>query len=297
MKLIELNEYMDNLNIYRDAEFDVLGLVVSKTKDKLMTFIEDKKYINEITNNITAVICKENFIKYIPKDIGIIISPNPKITFFNMHNVLSEKLNHYSRKKFHTIIGQNCSISNTAVISNENVIIGDNVIIEEFVVIRENTIINNNSIIRAGSVIGGNGFEYKKYKDTIIPVKHVGGVVIGEFVEIKYNTCIDKAIYPWDNTIIGDYTKIDNLIHIAHAVKIGKRCFLPANTTICGRVEIGDDTWIGVGCSISNGILIGNNARANIGSVVTKDIKDGESVTGNFAIEHKKFIEFIKNIK
>ena len=105
---------------------------------------------------------------------------------------------------------------------------------------------------------------------------------------------VDKAIYPWDNTIIGDYSKTDNNVHIAHADKIGKRVFIAACTCIAGRVETGDDVWIGPGVTVINGISIGDKAKISIGSVVTKSVKNGEQVTGNFAIPHAKFIENLK---
>ena len=74
-------------------------------------------------------------------------------------------------------------------------------------------------------------------------------------------------------------------------VKIDERTMIVANSGIGGRTNIGYDTWIGLGATLRNGIDIGNNSRANIGAVVTKDISDNESVTGNFAIEHKIFID------
>ena len=195
---------------------------------------------------------------------------------------------------FKTRIGTNCNISSQAVIADKNVIIGNNVTIEEFAVIRENTVINDNSIIRAGCKIAGEGFEFKNTSEEVFHVSHIGGVIIGESVEIQYNTCIDKAIYPWDNTVIGDHVKIDNLVHIGHAVKVDSRTMIVANSGIGGRVSIGEDVWIGFGATIRNGIHIGDRARTNMGSVVTRNVGTEEAVTGNFAIPHKDFIANLK---
>ena len=128
-------------------------------------------------------------------------------------------------------------------------------------------------------------------------VKHLGGVIINNNVEIQYNTCIDKAVYPWDNTIIGDYCKIDNLVYIGHGVKVNSGCMIAANTTIGGRTNIEKNSWIGLNSTISNGLVIGERAKINIGSVVTKNIEKDNSVSGNFAIDHSKFIKFIKSIR
>ena len=87
---------------------------------------------------------------------------------------------------------------------------------------------------------------------------------------------------------------MDNLIHIGHAVKIGNNVMMPALSVIGGRVEIKDNAWVGIGSVVRNGLIIGENARINMGAVVTKDVNDNEAVTGNFAIEHTKFIKRLK---
>ena len=293
MRLSEF-ENVKKENIINEKEFEVLGIVASKTDKKICTFIDDEKFIKELNDNVTMVITtKELCNKISNKQRGIYISNNPRIEFFLLHNELCNNTN-YIRKKFKTKIGKNCIISENAYIAKENVIIGNNVIIEEFVSIKNDVIIGDNTIIRTGTVIGSSGFEFKKINQTIIPVKHVGGVVIGKNVEIKCNTTIDKAIYPWDNTEIGDYTKIDNLNHIGHACKIGSCVMMPAGSVIGGRTVVKDNAWIGIGSIIRNGITIGENARSNMGAVVTKNVGDNENVTGNFAISHDKFINNIK---
>lgn len=279
------------------SEFESLGLAGYSSGNNVCTFIEDEKYIEGLTSNVCTILTTEKIATQLNrnKNLSIYIVQNPRIVFFSVHNYLAEK-NTYARASYETIIGENCQISESAVVAKKNVDIGKNVIIEEFAVIRENTIIKSGSIIRAGSIIGGEGFEFKRSNGEVFRVRHVGGVVIEKNVEIQYNSCVDKAIYPWDNTIIGDFTKIDNLVHVGHAVKIGKRGMIVANCGIGGRVSIGDDVWIGFGATIRNGIKIGNNARANMGAVVTKDIGDGESFTGNFAMPHEEFIRKLTRV-
>ncbi len=70
-----------------------------------------------------------------------------------------------------------------------------------------------------------------------------------------------------------------------------------AGSAIGGRTIVGDDVWIGINSTISNGLTIGDNCRISLGSVVTQSVAAGKTVTGNFAIDHKKFIEFIKSIR
>ena len=224
---------------------------------------------------------------------GVCVVENPRILFFEIHNFLAENFE-YRRKEFDTTIGTGSVISPLSAISTKNVCIGKNVVIEEFAVIRENTTIGDGSIIRSGVKIGGQGFEFKRKDGKIMHVKHLGGVVIGSDVEIQYNACIDCAVYPWDDTVIGNYTKIDNLVHIGHAVKIEDNVMIVAQSGVGGRTVINNNTWLGFSSTVSNGLEIGKNSRVNIGSVVTKNVMDNESVTGNFAIRHDKFIENLK---
>ena len=296
MLLSEIINLIEGLSLLRDEEFTSLGLAIADCDEKILTFIESKKYINSLSNKVTAVITTEELGEKLKDRYGVIISNNPRSDYFKLHNVLSNKEG-YKRKEFNTTIGKGCKISKLSSISDKNVVIGNNVTIEEFVVIRENTVIGDNSIIRSGVILGGEGFEYKRTDGIIMNVNHCGGVIIGNNVEVQYNSCIDKALYTWDNTVIGDYSKLDNLVHIEHGVKIGNRCLIASRSTFGGRTVLGDDSWIGLGATISNGLILGNKVSVSLGAVVTKNLVDGDKVSGNFAIDHEKFIEFIKSIR
>ena len=298
MKLSQILSEMNNSPSYfidNDVDFKTLGLVDACLSAPFCTFLDSEKYISSISENAVMVITiKEVAEKITDKNTCIVENPRP--LFFNIHNFLSDYIK-YSRKRFKTRIGKNCRINKLAHIDENNVIIGNNVTIEEFVVIRENTTIGDNTVIRAGSIIGGEGFEFKWDNNSIFSVKHLGGVIIGKNVNIQYNTCVDKAVYPWDNTVVGDYCKLDNLIHVAHAAKIRENVMIVALSGIGGRTEIKENTWIGFSSTLTNGIIVGKDSRVNIGAVVTKPVKDKESVSGNFAIDHTKFIQHIKSIR
>lgn len=296
MKLSYLKDKIPNIKIYRDNEFNYIDYSNSKLKSKVLTFVESEGYIENLSNSITCIICNNENLQLIPEKYGIILSNNPRLTFYLIHNFLSLNVDEYMRDVFKTVLGKNCKISCKAIIKETNVIIGNDVIIEDNVIIKNNVTIGDNCIIRSGSIIGGEGFQFNKGKRRFF-VEHCGGVIIGDDVEIQYNTCIDRAVFPWDNTKIGNKTKLDNLIHIGHAAKIGCNTLIAANSCIGGRTIIGNNCWIGISATVSNGLTIGNNCRVNLGAVVTKDINDNQSMTGNFAIEHSKFINFIKKIR
>lgn len=295
-----LSNILKNMNfeycthVINEQPFKYLALTESKISEDCCVFLDNEKFINTISDNVKMVLTTSEISNLLSsKKYGYCITDSPRELFFILHNYLSESET-YKRNTFKTMIGDECSISKQASIAENNVKIGNNVTIEEFVVIRENTIIGDNTIIRAGSVIGGQGFEFKRTDKNILSVQHLGGVKIGNNAEIQYNTCVDKAVYPWDDTEIGDYTKIDNLVHIGHAVKIKSNVMIVANVGIGGRTCIGDNTWIGFASTVINGIDVGENARVNIGAVVTRSVPNGSSVTGNFAIEHSKFIRNLK---
>lgn len=296
MLLSEVVNLCEGLSLLKDGEFTSLGLAIAECDERILTFIESEKYIDSLSDKISALITTEELGEKLKDKYSVIVSKNPRTDYFKLHNMLSSRDN-YKRKEFNTTIGEGCKISKLSSISDKNVVIGNNVIIEEFVVIRENTVIGDNSIIRSGVILGGEGFEYKRNDGIIMNVNHCGGVIIGNNVEVQYNSCIDKALYTWDNTVIGDYSKLDNLVHIEHGVKIGERCLIASRSTFGGRTKLGNDSWVGLGAIISNGLKLGNKVSISLGSVVTKNLSDGEKVSGNFAINHDKFIDFIKSIR
>ena len=133
--------------------------------------------------------------------------------------------------------------------------------------------------IGPNSAIGQPGFGYERLEDgTWFAKAHDFGVVIGPDVEIGANACIDRG--SWRSTYIGEGTKIDNLVHVAHNAHIGKNCIIVAGALIGGSVTIGDGAWIGLGAKINQRLHIGEGALVGSGAVVTKDVAAGTVVAG-----------------
>ena len=140
--------------------------------------------------------------------------------------------------------------------------------------------IGKDSIICPTAKLGNDGFGFEPDEDgELIYFPHFMGVVIGDNVRIGSYTCIDRGNLK--DTEIQDGVKIDNLVHIAHNVRIGKNTIVVAGSVICGSVEIGNNCFIGANCTIKEHIKIGNNVTIGMGSVVTKDIPDGSLAYGN----------------
>ncbi len=147
--------------------------------------------------------------------------------------------------------------------------------------IRNDTVFMGRHQIGRCCIIGGDGFGYERDDDgTLIHIPHRGKVVIGEDVVIHNNVCIDRATDKDGITYIGAGTKIDNLVHIAHNVKIGRNCLVVAGSVIGGSVEIGDNCFIGINASIKNKVRIGNGVTVGMGAVITLDVPDGCTVVG-----------------
>jgi UDP-3-O-[3-hydroxymyristoyl] glucosamine N-acyltransferase len=139
--------------------------------------------------------------------------------------------------------------------------------------------LGKNVIIHPGAVIGADGFGYElNEKGERERFPHIGGVVIGDNVEIGSNTCIDRGTL--GDTIIGEGTKIDNLVHIAHNVVIGKHCSIIAQAMIGGGTKIGDHVRVAPCACIRDGLTIGDGALIGMGSVVTKNVDEGATVYG-----------------
>lgn len=280
--------------VLKNAEFDWMGLTAENyIGKKVLTYLNEYSYLKEIEKNesIVAIITTKEIAGRLEKsNYGILVVENPKKSFFEIHNLLAENNFYYTIEE--NKISKEAIISPNAYIGENNIVIEENVLIEAGVTIYPNTIIKKGSIVRSGSTIGGNGFHFGRFEDEVIQLHSIGKTILNENVEIKNNSCIDKGVF--SDTILEKNVKVDNLIHIGHDVKIGENTFLAACSIVGGRTKIGKNNFIGINSTLRNGLEIGNNVRINMGAVVTKNVYDNESVTGNFAISHDKYLKIFK---
>jgi UDP-3-O-[3-hydroxymyristoyl] glucosamine N-acyltransferase len=185
-------------------------------------------------------------------------------------------------------IGSNCYIGNYAVVGKDCEI-GNNTVIYDRAVIAQKCKIGNNCLIEPGVTIGADGFAYERDPETLELERfpHIGGVIIGNNVEICANSSIARGSL--SDTIIGDGTKLDALVHVAHNVVIGRNCELTAGTIIGGSTIIGDTCWTGLNSTLKNKIKIGNKVIVGAGALVIHDVSDEDIVAGVPAktIKHK----------
>ncbi len=140
--------------------------------------------------------------------------------------------------------------------------------------------IGKNCIIKAEAIIGGAGFSYQKNEKGIHErVAQIGGVTIGDNVEIGSWTAIDRGVLT--DTIIESNVIIDNLVHIAHNCVIGEGTIIAAGAVFGGGAIVGKNCFIGLNASIKQRIRIGDNAVIGMGAVVINDVPSEATVVGN----------------
>ena len=169
--------------------------------------------------------------------------------------------------------------------------IGDDCVLHPRVTIYERVQIGRRCLIHSGAVIGADGFGFEMAGGTYQKVPQVGTVSIGSGVEIGANTCIDRATL--GVTVIGDGTKLDNMVHIAHNCRIGKHVVIAAQTGLAGGVVVGDYAVIGGQVGIGDKARIESEAiiGSGAGILTSKIVRAGEPVWGTPARPLRQYLE------
>jgi len=167
----------------------------------------------------------------------------------------------------YAIIGAGCSI-------------GERVEIRAHVVLGRDVVIGEGSLIKSNAVIGEEGFGFDRDPDgNNIRLPHLGSVVLGKHTEVGcFTTVCSGTISP---TRVGNYTKIDDHVHIAHNVQLGSNVTITGCAEISGSVVVGDGAWFGPNSSVLEGLTIGTNSVIGIGAVVRRSVPDEEVYFGN----------------
>ena len=166
--------------------------------------------------------------------------------------------------------------------------IGDDCIVHAHVSIRERVVIGHRVILHDGVVIGSDGFGFARQADgSHLKIPQHAAVVIEDDVEIGANAAIDRP--PVGETRIKAGTKIDNLVHVAHGVSIGRRALVAAQAGIAGSTVVGDDVMLAGQCGVTDHVRIGAGVRVGAKSAVLQSVGDGEFVTGHPAIDHREW--------
>jgi UDP-3-O-[3-hydroxymyristoyl] glucosamine N-acyltransferase len=188
-------------------------------------------------------------------------------------------------------IGDGVTIGDGAVIFplvfiGDNVTIGPGTVIFPNVTIYSDTEIGARVRIHAGTVIGADGFGYVTVDGQHEKIPHMGRVVIEDDVEIGACSCIDRA--KTAETRIGQGTKIDNLVQVAHNVHLGKHCLVAGQTGLAGSSTLGDYVVLGGQVGINSHAHLGSGTRVAAQAGVMSDLPENATVSGYPAQEHNQ---------
>ena len=257
---------------------------IFNSKDNAIAYINNIKSISCIDKTkVSCVIANSMIASQIR--IPVVVHENPQLLFIKIIQESYDPINScmfFNTTNSCNVIDKSATIGINAVIG-KNVTIGKSSIIYPNVTIYDDSIIGDNVVIQSGSVIGSDGFGLIKDSDLWIKVPHIGNVVIGNNVEIGANTTIDKGTI--DSTIISDNVKIDNLVHVAHNVKIGKNTAIAACVGIAGSTNIGENCTVGGGSGLNGHINIADNVHIHGMTMVTKSIKESGMYASGTTVE------------
>lgn len=277
-----------------------------------ITFIGSKKYAHLWENSqASAVIVTEGIAITCSDDKAIIKVKNADLAMSEVLDLYAPALPQFDTAIHPTAvvdatatIGEGCNIGANCFIG-KNVRIGKNVNIYPNVVVFDDTTIGDGTTIWSGTVIrertqigvhciihnnvslGADGFGFRPSPDGrgLVKITHIGNVVIGNYVEIGANTCIDRAKF--SSTIVGDGCKIDNLVQIGHNSKMGRSCIMAGSSGLAGSVTLGDGVVVGGGACISDHVTLGNGVQVGGQSGVINNFEAGKKVLGYPAVESR----------
>ncbi|MGL5088679.1 MAG: UDP-3-O-(3-hydroxymyristoyl)glucosamine N-acyltransferase [Cetobacterium sp.] len=294
-KLISLLE----CEVKGDTKVKITGLSpFFQAQEGDVTFASDEKFLKKMNETKASVVIVPKGTE-LPNNgkTYLLVNSNPRVLmpkllkFFKRERKKIEKLREES-----SLIGEGSSIGMNSYIGHDVVIgknvtiypnvticqgvkIGDNTIIYPNVTIREFSKIGKECVIQPGAVIGSDGFGFVKVNGNNTKIEQIGSVIIEDFVEIGANTTIDRGTI--GDTIIKKYTKIDNLVQIAHNDIIGENCLIISQVGIAGSTEIGNNTTLGGQVGVAGHLKIGSNVMVGAKSGIIGNIDDNQVLAGH----------------
>ena len=294
----------------KDLQIADMATMGTAGEGQICFFYDKKKKDAAASIKATACVTTPEFKDIIPDGVAVLVSANPKLAFVKLNEAF------YSEPKPEPEIRPSAVISKTALIG-ENCYIGDNVVLEDNVKIGDNVILEANVVISRGCEIGSHcrigagahishclmgercyiyggarigwdGFGFLFVQGVHKKIPQVGRVIIGNDVEIGANTCIDRGAM--DDTVIGDGCRIDNLVQVAHNVKLGRGCILVSQTGIAGSCTLGDYVVCGGQTGFADHLNIGSGAQIAAQSGLMRDVEPGAVVMGSPAVPIKDFM-------
>ena len=281
------------------SDFIVEGLAsLDGAQEKQIAFVNSDKYLAQAhASKAGALIVTASLKAQLTDRDNFIVVANPYLAFAILTHVFEKKHDHYGIENtaqihpsaviatnayigHYVVIGENCRVGSASVIQShvkidDQVEIGANCFVDSHVTLTGQTKIGDRVRIHANTVIGGEGFGFAPYQGKWHRIAQLGSVVIGHDVRIGSNCSIDRGAL--DDTILEDGVIIDNLVQIAHNVKIGANTALAAKCGIAGSTTIGKNCIFAGGVGVVGHINIADNVTITGMSMVTKSISEAGS--------------------
>ncbi len=315
MMKLSLQQMMTDLGLSQKIETDrqITGLnTLQEASPTEVSFLENKKYLKYLGNTrACAVFVSPDNASAVPDTCIAILCEEPYVqlakasAFFAppmFENSGSEPdIGEGSQIQTGVYMGKNVRIGKQCMIMSgchigDNVSIGDQVRLYPNVVIYRDCKIGSHSIIHAGTVIGSDGFGFAMAKSgEYVKIYQNGNVIIGEHVEIGSNTTVDRAAF--GSTIIDDYSRIDNLVQIAHNCIVGKYSVMASQSGLSGSTVL-QERVIMAGQTASTGHLtIAANSVLAGRAVATKTVKKAGHYAGFPLMEHRQWLKMKNRMK
>lgn len=271
-----------------------------------VAFLSDAKYRDDLAQTgAGAVFLAERSRDAAPDGCALLVTPTPQAAWSAAARAL-----HTPRPLPETARGVDISIEDEVIIG-PGVVIGDGVSIGRGTRIGANTVIGpgvqigrNGDIgpnvtlgfaligdrVRIGpsTVIGEAGFGVAGGTRGLVDIPQLGRVILQDDVSVGANSCVDRGA--WDDTVIGEGSKIDNLVQVGHNCRLGRHVILAGHTGLSGSVTIGDGAQLGGRAGVTDHLTVGRGARIGAASMVISDVPDGETWGGQPARPMRRFL-------
>ena len=255
---------------------------IQNASNGCISFLANPKYKQYLSSSsASAIIVSPEYSEDL-KSSGI-ISDDPYAAYAIISSLFNSHLNPYSNKDNSFFVHETSSIHDSAIIG-PNVYIGPNCKIGENSIVHANSSlvmnveIGKNSIVHFNSVLGCDGFGYAPGKDGYIKIEQLGKLIIGDEVEIGAGCTIDRGAI--ENTEIHNGVKLDNQVHIAHNVILGKNSAIAASCAIAGSTKIGKNLQMGGLSGILGHLEISDDVLIGAHTLITKSINKPGNYVG-----------------
>ncbi|MDV6329317.1 UDP-3-O-(3-hydroxymyristoyl)glucosamine N-acyltransferase [Asticcacaulis sp. 201] len=270
-------------------------------------FFSDRRYLTNLhRTQAEFVFVPTDFVEHVPSTSIAIVSASPQAAWARIAAHLYSARRHDGDLAIHPSVRFEEGVSlGVGVVIGQDVEIGAGTRIEAYAVIGPGCRIGRDCQIGAHATvycaligdrvrllssvhIGESGFGVAGDARGLIDVPQLGRVILQDDVSIGAGTCIDRGAY--DDTVIGEASKIDNMVQIGHNCQIGRNCIVAAHSGISGSVTVGDGAMFGGRAGIIDHIQIGTGAKIAAGAVVFKDVAAGAMVSGFPAKPSRQFL-------